>query len=214
MIATLPFSTRVWLFLYGYPNILGAVLGLAGLVLFFLGLIGPGWPFIVAGLYLLGWLLAWQLGPREAHLEIAREAQADVLIAELDRLIAGVRKRLPEAAVRHLDNLREILADLLPRLAASPLFSEQAHSVEKTVRDYLPQTLENYLRLPPTFAHRHVLKDGQTAQSLLTEQLALLEQSMNTILADCLRDDASALTENGRFLVQKFKPYDFFRLDA
>ncbi|OYY94537.1 MAG: hypothetical protein B7Y41_06815 [Hydrogenophilales bacterium 28-61-23] len=208
----LPLSLRFWLFLYGYPNIAGSVLGLVGLALFFLGIIGPGWPYIVAGLYGLGWLLAWQFAPREMHLEIAREVRAEALLGELEQLVKRVHKHLPREAQVLLQRLRQTLAELLPRLADNTVFSQEGHNVEKTVRDYLPATLENYLRLPPAFARMHTLKDGKTAQSMLLDQLGLLDEQMRQMLANALRDDARALAENGAFLEQKFKPVDFFRL--
>jgi hypothetical protein len=208
----LPFSLRFWLFLYSYPNIVGSTLGLAGLTLFFLGIIGPGWPFIVAGLYGLGWLLAWQLAPQEMHLEIAREARAEALLSELENLIKRVHRHLPREAQVLLESLRQTLAELLPRLADNTVFSQEGHNVEKTVRDYLPITLENYLHLPPAFARMHTLKAGKTAQVMLLEQLGLLDTQMSQMLANVLQDDARALSENGAFLEQKFKPVDFFRL--
>jgi len=211
MNADLPFTTRAWLYLYGYPNIVGSVLGLAGLALFFAGIIGPGWPYIVAGLYALGGVLAWQVAPAEAHLEIARELHAGALLAELDQLVGQVAKRLPKEALALLQALRDTLGELLPRLADSPVFSNEVHSVEKTVRDYLPATLENYLRLPPVFAHMHKLAGGKTADALLQEQLELLLAQMRTMLQDALADDARALAENGAFLRDRFTPYDFFQ---
>lgn len=210
----LPLTTRLWLFLYGYPNIAGSALGLAGLVLFFAGIIGPGWPWIVAGLYALGALLAWQLTPRRMHLEIARVANAEALLAQLDELIGRVMKRLPKDAVEVLLSLRDTLAALLPRLADSQVFSREAHSVEQTVRDYLPATLENYLRLPAVFARMHGLAGGKTAHVMLLEQLQLLDERMKAMLHDALAEDARAVAENGLFLRQKFQPYDFFKLPA
>lgn len=209
MSTALPWRLRLWLFLYGYPNIAGAALGLAGLGLFFSGLIGPGWPLIVLGLYALGWLLAWQLAPAGEHLAIAQGAHADSLLADLDELIRKAGKRLPREALDLLRGLRDTLAELLPRLAGSPVFSQEAHSVEKTVRDYLPATLENYLRLPPVFARVHHLANGRTAQAMLLEQLGLLDERMRAMLADALAQDARRLAENGRFLEQKFRPQDF-----
>lgn len=210
----LPWRLRLWLFLYGYPNLVGSLLGLAGLGLFFAGLIGPGWPLIVLGLYALGWVLAWQFAPGPEHLEIAREAHASALLEELEDIIRRVDKRLPKEAVQLLRSLRDTLAELLPRLAASPIFSQQTHSLEKTVRDYLPTTLENYLRLPPMFARAHSLDGGRTAQALLLEQLGLLNQAMGDMLADTLAQDARRLAENGRFLEQKFQPQDFLTLPS
>jgi hypothetical protein len=209
--SALPFALRAWLYLYGYPNIVGSALGLVGLGLLFAGLIGPGWPLIVVGLYALGSVLAWQIAPRAEHLEIARELHAEALIAELDKLVAKVAKRLPKEALALLHSLRDTLAELLPRLADNAVFSDQAHGIEKTVRDYLPETLENYLRLPPMFARMHGLSGGKTADALLLEQLGLLDTQMKTLLQGALADDARALAENGAFLRERFKPYDFFR---
>lgn len=211
MTPALPFSTRFWLFIYGYPNIAGALFGLIGLLLLFAGVIASGWVYIVAGLYGLGYLLAWQLAPRELHLAIAREVHAENLLAELDSLVDKTRKRLPQEAILRLERLRGTLADLLPRLAEGTGFSHEGHSVERTVRDYLPATLENYLQLPSAFARMHVLRDGKTARDMLLDQLDLLSAQMHSMLASVLSDDARALTENGIFLEQKFKPYDFFQ---
>jgi hypothetical protein len=208
----LPFTTRLWLFLYGYPNMAGSVLGLTGLALYFAGAIGPGWPGIVVGLYALGWLLAWQLMPRQMHLEIAREANAEALLAQLDDLIDRVRKRLPKSALDLLHSLRNTLSDLLPRLTGNEVFSRETHSVEQTVRAYLPTTLENYLRLPTVYAHMHGLSGSKTAHAMLLEQLELLDGQMKTMLHNALAEDARALAENGLFLREKFTPYDFFKI--
>ena len=45
------------LYLYSRKNIVGSLLALLGLVLFFLGLIGPVWPAVVIGMYLVGALV-------------------------------------------------------------------------------------------------------------------------------------------------------------
>ncbi len=211
MTARLPALTRFWLFLYGYPNIVGSVLGLVGLALYFGGVIGPGWSLLVAGLYALGWLLAWQLAPATPQLAIAREAHAEALLEEYDQLLRRVRKRLPKAALERLHGLRRTLAELLPRVSAHTVFSQEGHSVERTVRQYLPATLENYLRLPPAFAHIHPLHRGKTADAMLLEQLTLLDERMQAMLANALAEDARALAENGAFLESRFRPYDFFQ---
>ncbi|MCA1938567.1 MAG: hypothetical protein LDL29_07865 [Dechloromonas sp.] len=211
MTPPLPLATRIWLYLYGYPNILGSLLGLAGLGLYFFGLIGPGWGYLVAGLYMLGALLAWQLAPATPHLAFAREAHAEALLEELELLVRRVRKRLPKSAQERLENLHRTLAELLPRLGEHTVFSEEGHSVEKTVREYLPATLESYLRLPPAFAHIHPLQGGKTAETMLLDQLTLLEERMQLMLTSALAEDARALAENGAFLEHRFRPYDFFK---
>jgi hypothetical protein len=56
------------------------------------------------------------------------------------------------------------------------------------------------------------MNNGNTAQAMLLEQLVLLDERMQAMLANALSEDARALTENGLFLEQKFRLQDFFSL--
>jgi hypothetical protein len=74
---------------------------------------------------------------------------------------------------------------------------------------YLPETLANYVALPPVFRTTHALKDGKTARELLSEQLGLLDGKMKEIVANVAGADAQALLVNGKFLEMKFQQPDF-----
>jgi len=113
---------------------------------------------------------------------------------------------------RLLYGIRETLADLLPRLTDRALYSEETYTVERTIRDYLPTTLESYMRLPAGFAETHALTQGKTARILLVEQLGILDNHLKKLLKNAVEKDARALVENGRFLAEKFKSCDFFNL--
>lgn len=60
---------RLLLFLYSTPHIVGSVLGLLGLGLFFAGIIKSYWYFIVAGLYVIGVLATPKSPTYELRLE-------------------------------------------------------------------------------------------------------------------------------------------------
>jgi hypothetical protein len=81
--------------------------------------------------------------------------------------------------------------------------------VRETVLRYLPETLANYVALPPAFRTTHVLKDGKTARQLLDEQLALLDDKLREVVANVAASDANALIANGQFLEMKFNQPDF-----
>ena len=107
-------------FLYSPRNIAGCCLALVGLVLLFTGVIGTGWPLIVAGLYAVG-VLAWPRkkiveAEQNPDIELAPEVSVDTLAQQLERLINDVSKRLPEPALASLHSIQTTLADLLPRL--------------------------------------------------------------------------------------------------
>lgn len=195
----MPLANRFWLFLYSTPNIVGCVLGLVGLLLFFSGLIRSYWPFIVAGLYLAGFIGC----PRDEHvsLRISKELESEQIIDELRQLIARVGKRVGQEIAVQVDRIAGHIIEMLPRLDNAP---NPRHILVQTATDYLPTMLEHYLNLPPTYAKMHTLKGGKTAYRLLLEQLEILEQQMQAIAHDLHAGNIDALQVYATFLAEKF----------
>jgi hypothetical protein len=206
-----PLKLRLLLTLYSNGNIAGCALALLGPVLLFAGVIGPGWLIITAGLYAGGWLLGW--AGRQAPLierRIEDTLTIEETLARLDTLAAGVAPHLTSDMNGHLRSVRTSIAEVLPRL-----LGERSHhdanlfTVRETVLRYLPETLANYVALPPAFRTTHVLTDGKTARQILADQLALLDGKMREIVANVAGADAHALLANGKFLEMKFQQPDF-----
>jgi hypothetical protein len=63
---------------------------------------------------------------------------------------------------------------VLTRLLHLEKADHAAYTIRETALTYLPETLENYLRLPKAYRRLHRLNDGQTSRALLLEQLELL----------------------------------------
>ena len=205
-----PLSLRLLLFLYGNANIAGCALALAGPALLFAGLIGPGWLYITAGLYGAGYLLGRSAGSAPAfERRIEDSLTLEQTLAQLDTLVAKVQVHLTPEMRRHLDSVKTSVAEVLPRLLGVRQFDSDLYTVRETVLRYLPETLANYVALPPVFRTTHALKDGKTARQLLSEQLALLDTQMREIVANVASADAQALLVNGRFLEAKFSQPDF-----
>ncbi|PWV65671.1 hypothetical protein [Plasticicumulans acidivorans] len=201
------FRLRLLLFLYSNANIAGCALALLGPLLLFAGVIGPGWLAITAGLYAAGWLLGRR--PPALEADLADGLDADETLARLDRLIARVRPHLQLEAARHLDSVRASVAEVLPRLVGASHHDADLFTVHETVLRYLPETLANYVALPPVFRISHPLQDGRTARQLLGEQLSLLDAKLREIVNNVAASDAQALLANGRFLEDKFRRVDF-----
>lgn len=198
-------STRLLLFLYSNGNIAGALLALLGPALLFGGVIRDGWLVITVGLYAAGYLLAGR--PQTTERTIEESLALDEIVRRLDAVIGGARPHLDPETSRHLESLRASIVEVLPKLVGSD--HPELYTVKETVLRYLPETLANYLELPPMFRRTHVLKDGKTARALLAEQLTLLDQSMRDVVANVAASDAEALVANGRFLEQRFRQTDF-----
>lgn len=206
-----PFKLRALLFLYSNANIAGCALALAGPALLFAGAIGPGWLAITAGLYAAGWLLgrAGRQAP-EIDRHIEDSLTVDEALRRLDALAAQVSPHLGPEMNAHLRSLRTYIAEVLPRLLGDRSHHDaNLFTVRETVLRYLPETLANYVALPPAFRTTHAVKDGKTARQILADQLALLDAKMQDIVANVAGADAQALLANGKFLEMKFQQPDF-----
>lgn len=205
-----PWRLRALLFFYGHGNLLGCVLALLGPALLFAGVIGPLWGWITAGLYGAGYLLGHAAQPA-THLarHIEDSLTLEETLAQLDDLVQQASPHLRADMQAHLGNIRNAVAEVLPRLLAARTHDANLYTVRETVLRYLPETLSNYLALPPAFRRTHVLKEGKTAQQLLGEQLNLLDEQLQQVVAHVANADAQALLANGRFLEAKFRQPDF-----
>jgi hypothetical protein len=204
----LPFSQRVFLFLYSNQHIAGSVAALVGLGLFFGGIIDKGWWAIVAGLYAGGVLLM----PRDDMAERIERTQFDEsnLREHLSGLIKMARNKVPAEAGRLLESIREHAELLLPKLKElterGALASNVRHDVLQALTRYLPDTLAGYLRLPPAYSRLHSDADGKTPDALLVEQLRLLEENLGRAVKQAFEEDITTLQVQGRFLAEKFTP--------
>lgn len=199
---------------YGLPNLVGIVLALGGLALYLTGAIGTILvPAIVVGLYLLGAVAT----PRPHGLVGVAGAGAGLDAAALEhtleRIASQSQKRLPDELAAKVDAIRQTIVELLPKLKASSIDRRDLFAVERTVSDYLPRTLDNYLTLPRAYANTRVIQDGKTAQQMLGEQLDLIEEKMQEISEAVAKDDVSKLLAQGRFLEERFGSHDELALE-
>ena len=197
---------RLLFFLYGTPNIVGSVLGLVGLLLFFTSVIGAFWFFIVVGLYAVGYLVTPKNQPVDLHLK--GQLDAAEIKGELEGLVAKVKNRVSKEVLGHVLNIQNSILEVLPTLTRDGAYTHHAYIVKQTALEYLPETLETYLNLPPAFARLHTVKDGKTAQQLLLGQLELLDTTLQDIVVDIHQNDTDRLLINGRFLEEKFRKSD------
>ena len=205
----LPARTRVLLYLFSTRNIVACCAALLGPVLLFLGVIGPGWLLITAGLYAAGYFAT--PAPRLLDARLAQSLSFEDLVERLDEIVRAAKSQLQPAMVAHLESIRQSITEVLPRLADVRGFDDNLYTVRETVLRYLPETLANYAALPSAFRATRPLRDGKTARELLTEQLTILDDQLKDVVANVARGDAEALIANGKFLEAKFRERDFLK---
>ena len=199
---------RIVLFLSSRRNLAGSALALVGLGLFFAGLIKSFWPFIVLGLYALGYLLT----PLErSDIAPAAVLDEDRIEEALERLARHLRGKLPPDILARVEGIRDSILAVLPELRTLQGIehSYDEHVIRETALVYLPEMLGSYVRLPGDVARRHKLRDGKTAHQIVLEQLDLLDGEMKKITLALHRRDLDALQSHGQFLKEKFAENDW-----
>lgn len=209
---------RFWLFFYGLPNILGMTGLLIGLLIYMLvvatSALTTGIMLLLALIPILCYgfmaLVGILLQKPEAKLQFEQTLNAEQIRDELEKLLKRVKSRIAPDAYNHLENIQASMLSVLPQLVAGRFGNHDLFTLKQMVLQYLPTTLENYLKLPPAYASIHPIQDGKTAKVLLTEQLTLMDTALQRVVHNIVQDDAQALLVNQRFLQQKFlEPADF-----
>lgn len=208
-ISKLPLSIRVQLYLYSTRNIVACAVALLGPALLFLDVIREGWLLITAALYAAGYFAT--PAPQVLDTALTQSLSFDALLDHFDRLVKEARSQLPAPLVGRLDNIRRSIQEVLPRLTQAHALDDNLFTVRETIARYLPETLANYIALPPMFRVTRILKDGKTARDLLMDQLSVLDDQMKELVGNLTRGDADALLANGQFLEAKFRDRDFIR---
>lgn len=185
-------------------NLVGVVLASLGVGAYLLGWLGAWWFPLCVGLYLIG-VMVTPFDPREG-LHLPEQPSAEQLRKSLDRYVKSLRGKLPEEAMQHVMAIKAQIMTALPRIEELQKKGDpNAYLLRQTILDYLPSTVSTYLKLPRQYAINHVMANGKTPQTVLVEQLTLLDSSTEKIVADLSKGDSDALLANGKFLQQKFE---------
>jgi hypothetical protein len=193
-------SRRLLRYLYSNKNLAGSAGGLAGLALYFTGVVGELWPLVVAGLYGVGALAT----PPTRTIDLRGGLDPGNLERAMAEQRRRVRGRVPDDVLAAVDRIHDQVREVLARRHALPPGSPDAFAVERTALDYLPTALESYLNLPRGYANRVPVSGGRTARRVLLDQLALLEAKLGEVLEAIARGDTDRLLAHGRFLEDRF----------
>ena len=200
-------TSSVGRYLGSTKNITGSALALAAVGAQLTIGLGSLWPAVVAACYAIGALVG---PPEKVHLVIGGAGDEVAALrpdlAALAGQVESARPRLDDDVFAAVDQILVLLGSVLDRaqvLATSP---EHLFVVSRTIRDYLPTSLESYLNLPRTYALHSRVAGRRTAHDELMAQLALLQGQLSTVAQSVYDGDLQALVDQGRFLQEKFGP--------
>jgi hypothetical protein len=162
--------------------------------------IGPVWPAVVIGLYLVGALAT----PNDRQWSLIDDATPSDLAGALSHQVSAIRGKVPDDVYQKVVSIQQTILAILPKIDRLGPGSQDSFVVQKTVTDYLPSTLQAYLNLPRAYATVHRFSDGRTAAQVLIDQLTLLDKKLDEVADAVNKNDADALLANGRFLEDRF----------
>lgn len=117
------------------------------------------------------------------------------------------RRELPIDVQVKVEQIRRKADMLLEYADRFPPFSQDLHIVRQTAADYLPRTVEAYLKVPGD-QEPVIRATGTSALEELKEQLQLLDAKLNEIAEALQRQDLDRMMANRRFLEERFKLHD------
>jgi hypothetical protein len=113
--------------------------------------------------------------------------------------------RLPPSVRLKVQQIRRKADGLMQYAKDFPIGSEELYVVQATTTDYLPATLQAYLRIPSGTENVPVTDDGKTPWQVLWEQLTLIEGKLDEMALNLQHRNSEQLVANGQFLRERLQ---------
>jgi len=110
--------------------------------------------------------------------------------------------RFPRSSAATVTAIDDILQPVLAEQRSDALTEPQRQRVDQIVTEYLPQSVEGFLRFPDTFLAESGRREHFT--TLLDQQLGALLDAARTLQTSVFADEADGFEANGRYLRDRF----------
>jgi hypothetical protein len=196
----------MWLLLIPLVILLVLVFAATAVLGAVFALVGQHWPWLLIG---LGVLMLWKNdrpGRRVARAQRREMRPAPIAIADKRQPQKQQQPPAPRTAELPIDvqvkveQIRRKVDVLLSYADRFPPFSKDLYLVRQTASEYLPRTIEAFLKLPA----KPVNGDRASVVRELKAQLDLLDSKLDEIASDLQRQDMDRLLANRRFLEERF----------
>ena len=132
--------------------------------------------------------------------------------AEMQPLYDQLRTRAGPQVLSLMEKIKLKMAYLLGHLAEtdeSDIFDLSKFQITQISTQYLPDAINEYLKLPAEMARTQRLANNFTAEEVLAEQLIRLDHALEELTTSLFEKDAQGLLVHGRFLKDKFTSQGF-----
>ncbi|AFZ67453.1 hypothetical protein [Deinococcus peraridilitoris] len=132
-------------------------------------------------------------------------ASPEPLSSRAGEIIARHAGRLPEAVLQRTHTILKRLEEVDTLIRLGRVEHENAHLARRIALEFLPESLEGYLLLPPSQAMTLHLVPGKTGYDLLMEELSALGRASKDLLNQTALSEGQALLVNHEFIREKFR---------
>jgi hypothetical protein len=190
----------------------GFILAALGIGVFFvLRNTFPAGPSIVFGSALVLFLLGFFLAKSKKIEQALPPLTASDIQTTLDSLLDRIREPASKAIYAKVESIRTSILQTLPSIDnLADNTNKDIYLLRKVALEYLPTTLDNYIKIPYNIRRGQIMKDGKTAHDLMLEQLTLLDREMKGISEGITKQETDKLRVHGRYLEQLFEESDLF----
>lgn len=195
-------------FLASNRVLVGAVAaGLGAIAVGVLGITAGWWPLIVVGTGAIGYLVTPP--SKQQQFVSGREDRVEDVVKKAQSLAQLANRQLSEDARKSVADIARIIEQVAPDLESGGKASDQFIAVEAVINDYLPDTIERFLEIPP--AYRNTKNhQGKTPSFMLEAQLGGLQAKLRELEHSVVQGHVRELEEHGAFLQAAYlKPVEF-----
>jgi hypothetical protein len=202
----------MWLLFVPLAILFAVLLATGLLVAGIFSILGAGWPVLLIALGI--WMFMHE-GRRHQRARHWRQQQVVEFPATIRDWPRDSRKSttppkpakpdVPVDVQLKVESIRKKAAALAEQADRFPPFSQDLYLVRQTNDDYLPRTVETYLRMPRDQVDRPMTPGGKTPHQELKAQLDLLDAKLDEIARELERQNNDRLMANRKFLQDRFE---------
>jgi hypothetical protein len=202
----------MWLLFVPLAILFAVLLATGLLVAGIFSILGAGWPVLLIALGIWMFMHEGRRHHRARHWRQQHVAEVPTTIRDWPR---DSRKSptppkptqpdVPVDVQLKVEAIRKKAAVLAEQADRFPPFSQDLYLVRQTNDDYLPRTVETYLRMPRDQVDRPMTPGGKTPHQELKAQLDLLDTKLDEIARELERQNNDRLLANRKFLQDRFE---------
>jgi hypothetical protein len=129
--------------------------------------------------------------------------------SRMQPLMEQLKNRVGHQVLATIEKIEQKLAFLLTHEDENEVFDISRFEVKQIADKYLPEAIDEYLKLPSDLARNQRLRNNYTAEEVLNEQLIRLDHTLEEMTVSLFEQDAQGLLVHGRFLKNKFSDKGF-----